>query len=117
MASHIPVNPDFPSINLSHAVQVYAYELSQALEPGRENSDSMNAAVPGQWVPMTAAEIDALVQKTSNALAAIGFYKYPGRAEQERFLRDIMARGGLSLSEGRYLSDIIAKAGRLSLEK
>ncbi|MDR2702495.1 MAG: RNA methyltransferase [Spirochaetaceae bacterium] len=108
MASHIPVNPEFPSINLSHAVQIYAYELYQTLEqPCR--------AVPGQWVPMAAGEIDTLVKNTTRSLASIGFYKHPGREEQERFLRDLMARAGLSLSEGRYLSNIIAKAGRLGI--
>jgi tRNA/rRNA methyltransferase/tRNA (cytidine32/uridine32-2'-O)-methyltransferase len=106
MASHIPVSPEFPSINLSHAVQIYACELYQTLGPQCD-------AVPGQWVPMTAGEIDTLVTTITNALASFGFYKNPGREEQERFLRDLMARAGLSLSEGRYLANIIAKAGRL----
>ncbi|MDR2471179.1 MAG: RNA methyltransferase [Treponema sp.] len=123
MASHIPVSPGFPSVNLSHAVQIYAYELYQALAgpaalavPGRAGSAAMPegpAAVPGQWTPMTAAEIDSRVRGISAALEAAGFYRHPGRAEQERFLRDLMARAGLSPGEGRYLADIIAKAGRL----
>jgi len=106
IASHIPVDPEFPSVNLSHAVQIYAYELYRALEPPC-------SAVPGQWVPMTAGEIDTLVKNTTCSLASIGFYKHPGREEQERFLRDLIARAGLSLSEGRYLCNIIAKSGRL----
>jgi tRNA/rRNA methyltransferase/tRNA (cytidine32/uridine32-2'-O)-methyltransferase len=106
MASHIPVDPEFPSINLSHAVQIYAYELYQTLEPPCR-------AVPGQWVPMAAGEIDTLVKNITYSLASIGFYKHPGREEQERFLRDLMARAGLGLSEGWYLNNIIAKAGRL----
>jgi len=107
IASHIPVDPEFPSINLSHAVQIYAYELYQAMEPPCHT-------VPGQWIPMTAGEIDTLVKNTTHSLASTGFYKHPGREEQERFLRDLMARAGLSLSEGRYLSNIIAKAERLA---
>jgi len=106
IASHIPVDPEFPSVNLSHAVQIYAYELYQALEPPCR-------AVCGQWVPMNAEEIDKEVKIVSNALASVGFYKYPVREDQERFLRDLMARAGLSLSEGRYLGNIIAKSGRL----
>ena len=113
MASHIPVSPEFPSINLSHAVQIYAYELYQALD-NTETGDGFRT-VPGQWIPMTASEIDVLVKKISNSLASIGFYKHPGRTEQENFLRDLIARAGLSLKEGRYLGNIIAKAGRLSL--
>ena len=111
MASHIPVNPDFPSINLSHAVQIYAYELYQAFT--EYVSFNGPASVPGQWVPMNAEEIETLVKKISASLESIGFYKYPGREEQERFLRDLVARAGLSLREGRYLGDIIVKSARL----
>jgi tRNA/rRNA methyltransferase/tRNA (cytidine32/uridine32-2'-O)-methyltransferase len=111
MASHIPVNPEFPSINLSHAVQIYAYELFQTLT--EEGPRIHKPGVSGQWTPMTGAEIDALVKKISDSLASVGFYKHPGREEQERFLRDLTARSGLSLSEGRYFANIVAKAGRL----
>jgi len=115
MASHIPVNPEFPSINLSHAVQIYAYELYHTLTDNTGGGPGPEPVL-GQWVPMTAAEIDSLVKKTCDSLASIGFYKYPNRAEQERFLRDLIARAGLSLSEGRYLSNIIIKAERLGGE-
>ena len=106
IASHIPVNPEFPSINLSHAVQIYAYELYQLMAEGP-------APVPGTWMPMNAAEIQSLVSKTCNFLESIGFYKYPGRAEQEGFLQDLIARAGLNLNEGRYLSNIIAKGASM----
>ena len=113
MASHIPVSLEFPSLNLSHAVQIHAYELYQTLDKSINEAQGCRA-VPGQWVPMTAAEIDGLVKKTSDSLASLGFYKYPGREDQERFLRDLTARAGLSLSEGKYLHNIIAKAWRLA---
>jgi tRNA/rRNA methyltransferase/tRNA (cytidine32/uridine32-2'-O)-methyltransferase len=118
MASHIPVYPEFPSINLSHAVQIYAYELYQALVDTGINKKAERGytGVPpvlGQWVPMTAAEIGVLAKKITGSLASIGFYKHPGREEQERFLRDLISRAGLSVSEGTYLHNIIAKAWRL----
>jgi len=113
-ASHIPVSPEFPSINLSHAVQIYAYELYQALADDNGNRGGPRS-ISGKWVPMNAVEIDTLVKDISDSLSAIGFYRHPGREEQERFLRDLMARAGLSLSEGRYLGSIIAKAERLGI--
>jgi tRNA/rRNA methyltransferase/tRNA (cytidine32/uridine32-2'-O)-methyltransferase len=115
IASHIPASPEFPSINLSHAVQIYTYELYQCF--AESASFSGPTPVPGQWVPMNSVEIENLVKKISNSLASLGFYKYPGREEQERFLRDLMARSGLSIHEGRYLGNIIAKAGRLEYHK
>jgi len=43
VASHIPVSDDFPSLNLSHAVQVYAYELFLAF------GGDLDLPVTGEW--------------------------------------------------------------------
>jgi tRNA/rRNA methyltransferase/tRNA (cytidine32/uridine32-2'-O)-methyltransferase len=118
MASHIPVSAAFPSMNLSHAVQIYAYELYQAMaDPAHAGTAGGPGHVPGQWVPMSRPEIDALVTKTCDTLSAMGFYRHPGREEQERFLRDLIARAGLSPGEGRYLGNIITKAGNVSAKE
>jgi tRNA/rRNA methyltransferase/tRNA (cytidine32/uridine32-2'-O)-methyltransferase len=105
LASHIPVDSAFPSLNLSHAVQIYAYELYRALA-----ASSPEHFVPGQWVPMTQEESAALAGRISASLETLGFYRHPGREEQERFLRDLFSRAGLSLREGRYLGNIIDRA-------
>ena len=107
MASHIPVDEAFPSINLSHAVQIYAYELFQALG-GPELE-----AVKGQWVPLDQEATEALVRESTDVLKTLGFYKQVGREEQERFLRDVFSRACLTEREGRYFAGIIAKAARL----
>ncbi|MCL2410562.1 MAG: RNA methyltransferase [Treponema sp.] len=104
-ASHIPVSQACPSLNLSHAVQIYAYEFFMAMEKQRP--------VKGEWTPMNQAEIDSLTGKITDELADIGFYKKPNRDYQTRFLHDVIARAGLAEREGRYLGDIIVKAGRL----
>ena len=110
MASHIPVDESFPSLNLSHAVQIYAYELFLALAcPEQE-------AVKGQWVPVNQEAIDVLVREITENLKILGFYKKIGLEEQERFFRDIFSRAGLTEREGRYFSDIIKKAVRLAVK-
>lgn len=105
-ASHIPVSEDQPSLNLSHAVQVYAYELFLALE--------QQLPVKGEWTAMNQTKTEVLVKSITDALADLGFYKHPNREEQSRFLRDIISRAGLSEKEGEYFKDIIVKAERLS---
>jgi tRNA/rRNA methyltransferase/tRNA (cytidine32/uridine32-2'-O)-methyltransferase len=110
-ASHIPVNEAFPSLNLSHAVQVYAYELFCAL------SGPQVETVKGQWVPLNEEAIDELVGNITENLRKLGFYKQTGREEQERFFRDIFSRAALTEREGQYFADIIAKAVRLVLHK
>jgi len=114
IASHVPVSEDFPSLNLSHAVQIYAYELFMA-SSGMENESPPKQPLPvkGEWIPLERHQADALTDSITNTLAEIGFYKYPGRGEQTRFLRDLISRAGLTEREGQYLADIFAKAARL----
>ena len=107
-ASHIPVDEVFPSLNLSHAVIVYAYELFRTLDTRPED------AVKGQWVPLDQAAMDTLVLEILDNLKSLGFYKQRGREEQQRFFRDIFSRAALTEREGRYFADIIAKAVRLA---
>jgi len=109
IASHIPVSDDFPSLNLSHAVQVYAYELFLAFGGTGEIPDP----VKGEWVPLARAAADALTTDITGVLAELGFYRHPGREEQSRFLRDLICRAALTEREGRYLKDIFAKAARM----
>jgi tRNA/rRNA methyltransferase/tRNA (cytidine32/uridine32-2'-O)-methyltransferase len=112
-ASHVPVSRAFPSLNLSHAAQIYAYELFLALETGSADGAGTEA-VKGAWVPLTHREAGELAGSISCTLASLGFYRHPGREIQERFLRDLISRAGLTAREGRYLGDIFAKAGRLA---
>ena len=107
IASHIPVCDAFPSLNLSHAVQVYAYELFLAF------GGAADSPVKGEWVPLALSDAERLTAEITGTLADLGFYKHPGREEQARFLRDLICRAGLSEREGRYLKDIFAKAARL----
>ncbi|MDR2543771.1 MAG: TrmJ/YjtD family RNA methyltransferase [Treponema sp.] len=104
-ASHIPVTHECPSLNLSHAVQLYAYELFLAMQ--------QQLPVKGEWTPMNQTEISALVGTITDTLTNAGFYKYPNREYQSRFLHDVIARAGLAEREGRYLGDIIVKATRI----
>jgi tRNA/rRNA methyltransferase/tRNA (cytidine32/uridine32-2'-O)-methyltransferase len=107
-ASHIPVSPVHPSLNLSHAVQVYAYELFLALR--------QQFPVKGEWVAMDQTEASAVAGSITDILANIGFYKNPGKEEQARFLQDVISRAGLSIGEGGYLKGIFEKAVRLGIK-
>jgi tRNA/rRNA methyltransferase/tRNA (cytidine32/uridine32-2'-O)-methyltransferase len=111
VASHIPVSDSFPSLNLSHAVQIYAYELFLAFGGVGENP------VKGEWVPLEYPAVVQLTQSITGTLAELGFYKKPGREQQTRFLRDLICRAGLTEKEGRYLKDIFVKAARLGYNK
>lgn len=108
LASHIPVDDAFPSLNLSHAVQIFAYELFLAM--GRPEAWGEEQS----WVPIGAEGLDRIVGTVADSLASVGFYKQAGRAEQERLFRDIFARAGITLDESRYLEAIFRKMARLA---
>jgi len=105
IASHIPASDTHPSLNLSHAVQIYAYELFLAL-------DTQNF-VKGEWQALPQVDIFPLVASITEALEELGFYKKPGREKQTLFLQDVISRAALTTSEGMYFRDIIVKAARM----
>ena len=107
MAAHIPADKAFPSLNLSHAVQIFCYELYLKLAPGTGQGFS-------GWVPLGQERLEALVQSVTGSLESLGFYKQPGRVEQERFFRDLFARAGITHREAEYLAGIFEKAARLA---
>jgi tRNA/rRNA methyltransferase/tRNA (cytidine32/uridine32-2'-O)-methyltransferase len=109
LSSYIPSHDAFPSLNLSHAVQIYAYALFRALDEQTE--------VKGEWVPLDQERGNALATRISGSLASLGFYKQRGKETQERFFRDLVSRAGLSESEGAYLGDIFDKAAHLAVMK
>jgi len=111
VASHIPVSEAFPSLNLSHAVQVYAYEFYLAFG----GTDELH--VKGEWIPLERTAVDGLTSDITETLEGLGFYKYPGREEQTCFLRDVICRAGLTAREGRYLKGIFDKAAQLGSMK
>jgi tRNA/rRNA methyltransferase/tRNA (cytidine32/uridine32-2'-O)-methyltransferase len=117
LTSHIPASDAFPSLNLSHAVQIYAYELFRTLAPDLAEAGGTADKAPGCWIPLDQERLDALSRSVSDSLALLGFYKQPGREDQERFFRDIFSRAGLTQREGQYIADIFAKAARLAKKK
>ena len=106
IASHIPVDETFPSLNLSHAVSIYAYEIFKTMDPQK-------GTVKGQWLPLNQQTIETLVWEISENFASLGFYKQAGREEQECFFRDIFSRACITKREGEYFSSLINRAVRL----
>jgi tRNA/rRNA methyltransferase/tRNA (cytidine32/uridine32-2'-O)-methyltransferase len=113
IASHVPVSGAFPSLNLSHAVQIYGYELFRVLGP-RTGSMEEPDQVKGAWRPLDRVQGAALAAAIAENLEDLGFYRHPGREEQTRFIRDFISRAALSWREGEYLGNIFAKAARLA---
>jgi TrmH family RNA methyltransferase len=103
LAVTIPSAPAFPSLNLSHAVQVVAYELARALDRPHRSP----------FAPIAGREIDDLASLIVRSLAAIGFRNPRGLESLAVFFRDVVARAGLSPGEASRLGVMFRKIAGL----
>ncbi|MFP4114125.1 MAG: RNA methyltransferase [Spirochaetales bacterium] len=104
VAVSIPTSPACPSLNLSHAVGIVAYELYKA------------AAVRTGVAPTGAArsypsamEIESYADSIVGSLGRLGFLTQEGPQGMRTFVRDIVARASLSRDEASRLDALFAK--------
>lgn len=104
LAVRIPSSPDFPSLNLSHAVQIITYQLFCRLNGKRQS---------GIFSPVSADVLDVLVSVMIGSMANIGFFTQGDPGEMSVFLRDILARAALEQGEADRLGGIFEKISAL----
>ena len=116
VAVAIPTSPACPSLNLSHAVEVIAYELSIAQAggrnagPGAAGSAGPAPAVPGPVPgPITTPEIAAQADEIIASLEELSFHSQAGPQGMRTFIRDLIARAGLSHEEAQRFTALFAK--------
>ncbi len=115
---NIPVNPEFSSLNLAAAAQVFAYELHRTL---REREGLRLVDVPRDLAP--AEVMEGFHQHLAQALVDLGFSdpdqsskllrrlrRLFNRARPDRMELNIL-RGILSAAQGRKTSDRFRKPG------
>ena len=101
---NIPSSPDFPSLNLSHAVQIMCYTMYRKLEtPGFSG-----------YTPIPLERLDSTVTSIADNLQKIGFFSVTGRPEMERFWKGVLARAALSEGEAAYIEKVFSKAAGLA---
>jgi len=103
IAVTIPASREFPSLNLSHAVQVICYEIFRARSSGHLTPFS----------PVSVAELDSLVSVITRSLKRIGFFHLVGPDQMAVFFKDILGRAGLSVNEARHIGVIFRKIAGL----
>jgi len=99
MACHIPASPDFPSLNLSHAVQVVAAAFWRRAAGERT----------GGYEPVSREALDELVAVIHEALDAMGYFKAADRFHTDRYFRDILARSAMSVREAQHMEKVFRK--------
>jgi len=90
VAVNIPSNEDFPSLNLSHAVQIMTYTLNRTYD------------VRGRgYEPVSLERLQRLIATVGSHIDRMGLFKIAGKEDNDRFLEGILARAALSESEAK----------------
>ncbi len=101
----VPVNPTFPSLNLSQCVLLAAYEWRRAAGgvPGRERG-------PAAPLPASHAEVERLASHYEDRLDDAGFFFPPDKAAgMKQGLRNLWSRMPLSSADVRLLHGILGQ--------
>ena len=98
VAVNIPSAVDFPSLNLSHAVQIVCYTLFRAYSPRKYGYER---------IPYT--RVTSAAEHINRCLCNMGLFKHAGKEDNIRFFKEIIARAGLSVREARYLEELFQK--------
>jgi tRNA/rRNA methyltransferase len=101
----IPSDEGFPSLNLSHAVQIVCYELYR----GARERDDAHPLSPGTS-PIDLARLDKTVDAIIENLGKVGFFTVHPPEEMGRFWRTVLSRAALTEGEAVYLEYIFHKA-------
>lgn len=98
----IPAHDSFPSLNLSHAVQILTYTIFRAKKPRS----------PG-YIPITMKRLEKTTGEIVKNLGTMGFFTLAGRQDMEQFWNSILARAALSEGEAAYIEKMFTKAAGL----
>jgi len=96
----IPSSPEFPSLNLSHAVQIITHALYCGLSGNPVNSADNKIDI---------RDADDLASGITDYLRNIGFFKIADDSDMRIFLRDIFSRAALNIAEKDKLLKLFRK--------
>jgi tRNA/rRNA methyltransferase len=108
LSARIPSSPEFPSLNLSHAVQIITYQIFRRLAEGRGVK---------KFRPLPLSELDSLISLMIASLTNIGFFTQGDPNELAVFLRDIFARSALENREADRLAGIFRRISGLVAQR
>jgi tRNA/rRNA methyltransferase len=103
----IPTSDQFPSLNLSQAVQIITYCLYDTIKTYPEGAN-----------PVTQGRCEEAALKACDALDEIGYFKLgQEKLWTFRFLRDVFVRSALTESEIQKMEKVFVKSARIKAHK
>ena len=106
----VPVNPDFPSLNLAQAVLLLGYEWGREALPAQPHPTGRR---PEAEVPANRVEIEALADHYEGRLDAAGFFFPPDKAPGMKLaLRNLWSRLDMTRADVQILHGILRQLTR-----
>lgn len=104
----VPVNPDFPSLNLAQCVLLVAYEWRRATQ----NAPGITTELAGSdWA--SAVEVEKLAEHYEDRLGEAGFFFPPEKAQGMKItLRNLWSRMPLTRSDAQILHGVLRQMVR-----
>ena len=96
----IPTSDEFPSLNLSHAVQIMCYQLFRS---------SAKRLPKRNFTPLSSQRMDEICSHLIENFRSLGFFKIDRSEEMQRFFRDIFSRAMMCREEADKLDKIFTK--------
>jgi TrmH family RNA methyltransferase len=96
---HVPLDEEYPILNLSHAVSIILYEI-QKLKGYRELEFPEEQSA-------TSAEIAAFERNIETTLNSFGYYEKKERAYHRRVLAELIRRKDFTTDEVRFLQGFL----------
>ena len=99
----VPVNPEFPSLNLAQCVLLVGYEWHRAIE------DAPDMVIQGQTIePADQRDIDALARHYEDRLDEAGFFYPDHKADSMKInLRNLWSRMALTRADTQMLHGVL----------
>jgi tRNA/rRNA methyltransferase len=103
-AVHIPSSPQFPSLNLAHAVQVCTYACYRTF------GDAL-----GRFTPIPRERVEELTDSVIESLDSFDFFKQQEKEEVRRYFSDIFSRSSLSRTESLKMEKLFRRISAFAL--
>ncbi|MDH7483516.1 MAG: RNA methyltransferase [Spirochaetales bacterium] len=123
---YIPSSELYPSLNVSHAVQVACYALRERLlchdptpmlahqNPSREVLHQQVPVSGKSMVPAPRAHVDEQVSAILDAFRKLGFFTRSDDSHARRMWRSLFERAGVTEEELSYFTKVLLKACALA---
>ena len=103
--AHVPTNPEYASLNLAAAVQIFAYELRMAAIDGE-------VRVAPEFMPATNEQVEHLYRHFEQTMIATGFLDPANPKRLLPRLRRLLARARLEADEVNILRGFLNTFGK-----